>query len=126
MQNTKMGKWKYYGVFVVLVVFVVGMLFIFLSYNWKHTFTSEKWSNKPDERALFVNDLLENHEIIGMTESDIISLLGENDNDMGYFLKDDRFVYCLGLEGQLFKIDNQWLLLDFTNGIVSDYSITMD
>ena len=126
MQNTKMGKWKYYIVFIILVVFVAGILFIFLSYNWKHTFTSEKWSNEPDKRALFVDDLLENYEIIGMTESDIVSLLGENDNDMGYFLKDDRVVYCLGLEGQLFKIDNQWLLLDFTNGIVSDYSITMD
>ena len=118
-----MLKVKKYIIITVLLLFVVGLLYYGLSYNRSRTFTSEKWMMEPDQRGLIVNDLLREYSLIGMTEDEIIDLLGVNDNDRGYYLKEDRFVYFLGLEGQLFKIDDQWLCIDFIDGIVSDYSI---
>lgn len=109
-------------IFFLIAAIIMGCIY----YKEKHSFSTEKWVNIPDERALFVNDLLSDYRLIGMSENEILDLLGPNDNQMGTFLQDNRYVYCLGLEGQLFKIDNQWLVLDFTNGFVSECSIMMD
>lgn len=92
----------------------------------QHTFSTKKWINAPEHRARIVGNLLEEHELIGMTESEIIALLGENDNNSGYFSADNRFVYFLGMDGQLLKIDNQWLLVDFSDSVVVNYSLTTD
>ena len=108
--------------FILIIVVIIGCL----AYKEKHSFSKEKWINTPEERALFVDDLLIKYKLIGMSEHEILNLLGENDNEMGTFAEDYRYVYCLGLEGQLFKIDNQWLVLDFANGYVVQYSIMMD
>lgn len=116
-------KIKKYILPVILIILVGGLLCCGMLYKWSHTFTSEKWITAPDQRGLIVNDLLREYSLIGMTEDEIIDLLGANDNDRGYYLKEDRFVYFLGLEGQLFKIDDQWLCIDFIDGIVSDYSV---
>jgi len=41
-----------------------------------------------------------------------------------HFVQDNRFVYFLGSERTV--IDSEWLLIDFENGVVTEYSITMD
>lgn len=119
-------KIKRYVIYGILLFSIAAIIICCVYYKEKHSFSTEKWINTPDERALFVNDLLTNHNLIGMSEDEILNLLGDNDNRMGTFVQDNRYVYCLGLEGQLFKIDNQWLILDFTNNLVSEYSIMTD
>ena len=61
-----------------------------------------------------------------MRESDIIDLLGNDNNDYGYFNEKDRFVYYLGPERGLISIDSEWLILDFADGVVVNCYITTD
>ena len=107
----------------VAVVFVV---VVGIVYHCKHTFRISKWLDIPEERTAIVDDLLEKYELIGMTESDVVALLGEPNNDYGYFNADNRYVYYMGLERGLISIDSEWLILDFTDGIVSDAYIKTD
>ena len=109
---------------------LVGLFVIFGSivavYLYQHSFSPERWTAQPEHRARMVGSLLEKHDLVGMTEEEITTLLGEDDTQMGYFQEENRMVYCLGSDGQLFPIDNQWLLLDFDEGRVEEYSLTMD
>ncbi len=89
------------------------------------SFTTERWLNDPDNRTAIVDDLLANYPLIGMTEQEILDLLGKQSNT-SYFKADNRFVYRLGDERGLFSIDSEWLLIDFENGYVVDYSLTRD
>lgn len=89
-------------------------------------FSTERWLNDPDNRTAIVDDLLENYPLVGMTEQEILDLLGDHDNSAGYFVEEDRYVYCLGIERGLIAIDCEWLLIDFENGVVADYSVTAD
>lgn len=87
-------------------------------------FTPEKWADHPDRRASMTEDLLEKHPLEGMTEDEVTSLLGENDNDWGYFAEEDRSVYWLGDRRSV--IDSEWLLIDFEDGVVTEYKWTTD
>lgn len=62
-------------------------------------------------------DLLEDYDLIGMTEAEIVDLLGADNQD-------DRYVYYLGNERTM--IDGEWLLIEFENGVVTGYSMTTD
>lgn len=72
--------WNY--IFLIAAI-IMGCIY----YKEKHSFSTEKWVNIPDERALFVNDLLSDYRLIGMSENEILDLLGPNDNQMGTFCK---------------------------------------
>ncbi len=87
-------------------------------------FTPEKWQARPDRRASMVEDLLEEHPLEGLTEAEVIALLGENDNDRGYFAEEDRLVYWLG--DRRTGIDSEWLLVDLENGAVTSCQWTTD
>lgn len=112
---------------IILSIFaalVILFLVWFGSFQYWHTFTTEKWLEHPDRRAKMTADLFEKYDLAGMTEDEILSLLGQNDNARGYFHQDSRFVYYLGDERTI--IDSEWLLIDFENGVVKAYSMTMD
>lgn len=94
-------------------------------YNRNHTFSTSKWLDDPGKRTAIVDDLLKKHELVGMAEEEVIALLGENNNDYGAFNADDRYVYYMGPD-RAFGIDCEWLILDFTDGIVSDSFIITD
>ena len=115
-----------YIAFGILVVVVLDIIIVSAVYYWIHTFSTSKWLNNPEKRTAIVDNLLEKHELVGMTEADVIALLGEPNNDYGYFNADDRYVYYMGPERGLISIDSEWLILDFTDGIVSDSFITTD
>lgn len=110
----------------ILAAVVLAVAAAAVVYRYKHTFSSEKWLNNPDGRTAIVDDLLEKYELVGMTEADVTALLGEHNNDYGYFNADNRYVYCMGLERGLISIDCEWLILDFADGRVSDVHITTD
>ena len=112
-----------FGIFAALFIAAV---IVGLVYRSQHSFSRSKWKEKPDARTEIVDDLLAEHALVGMQETDILELLGSHDNDYGYFVENDRFVYCLGPERGLFRIDREWLIIDFADGIVVDYAITTD
>ena len=103
------------------------MLFFFaaviLVYRDQHSFSTEKWVREPEKRWKMVDDLLVDYELVGMTESEILSLLGNSDESNPLDEK-HRFVYDLG-EG-VSNIDSYWLLIDFSEGAVSQYCLTSD
>ena len=107
---------------IILVFCLVGGALCWHTY-WSH-FSPEKWADHPDRRASMTEDLLEKHPLEGMTEDEVTTLLGENDNDRGYFVEEDRSVYWLG--DRRTAIDSEWLLIDFENGVVDEYNWTTD
>ena len=108
---------------LVLVLLALFLFWLGRTLYWQ-SFSSAKWAAHPERRAGMVTDLLDKYPLVGMTEPEILALLGENDNDMGYFLQGGRFVYCLGSQRSL--IDREWLLLDFQDGVVQHYAIAVD
>ena len=115
-----------YVAFGISVAFVLAIIIASVAYHDKHTFSTSKWLVDPEGRTAIVDDLLEKNELVGMSEDDVLSLLGEPDNYYGYFNADNRYVYYMGAERGLFGIDSEWLILDFMDGVVSDSYITTD
>ena len=70
--------------------------------------------------------MLGKYQLIGMSESDVIQLLGEEDSDQTsfkisrkYFPPDSTLVYYLGVD----FMDNNWLILSINDGIVTEYCL---
>jgi len=125
-KQVQKAKIANYTIFSILLIFLIGIAIGYFVYRYQHTFSSDKWLNEPNQRTNIIDDLLQNYKLVGMTETEVLSLLGSHNNDYGYLNANNRFVYCLGPERGLFSIDSEWLLIDFTDGIVSDYSLTTD
>lgn len=110
----------------ILGIIVLFFVIAIASYHLNRTFSTSKWLNNPEERTAIVDNLLKKHELVGMNEADVVALLGEPNNDSGYFNADNRYVYYLGTKRGLISTDSEWLILDFTEGIVSDFFIGTD
>lgn len=115
-----------YIIFGLFVALLLGVIATGVIYHYRHSFSMEKWLRLPEERTKIVDNLLDDHSIVGMTEAEIIDLLGEHNNDYGYFVEENRYVYYMGPERGLFSIDSEWLIFDFTDGIVADCCIKTD
>ncbi|MBE6763823.1 MAG: outer membrane protein assembly factor BamE [Ruminococcaceae bacterium] len=90
-------------------------------------FTSARWEMDPENRVWIIDNLLENYPLVGMSEAEVLELLGTPDNGRtDYFEAENRFVYCLGTERGMFGIDCEWLLLDFEDGVVTARTHTHD
>ena len=63
-------------VFTILSVVVVGCI-LGGAKNYISNFSQEKWNNNGRLRKYMINDLEENHGIIGKTDKEIVDLLGE-------------------------------------------------
>ena len=123
IKRIKRQNYIVFGLFAGLIIAIViaGLL-----YQSCHSFSTSKWEMYPDERTKIVDDLLTRYDLIGMQESEILALLGNHDNDSGYFSSENRFVYRLGMERSFISIDSEWLIIDFDDGIVTGYFITTD
>ena len=76
-------------------------------------------------RLRMVDDLLETHELQGLSRAELESLLGPAD-ETGYFRKWD-LVYWLGPERGWIRIDSEWLVLRLDGkGRVSEYQLARD
>ena len=125
-REVRKAKIANYIIFTIFLAFLLAIIVGYLTYRHQHTFYSDRWLNEPSERTDMIDNLLQNYEIVGLTETEVLSLLGPHDNAQGAFNANNRYVYYLGPERGLFSIDSEWLLIDFTNGVVSDYSLTTD
>ncbi len=73
-------------------------------------FSSTLWKEHENERPRMVGDLLENHDLTGLSEAEIGDLLGTPSSQRGR-----RYIYWAGYAG----IDDMWLDIEFNDGRVS-------
>ena len=116
-------------VFSLFAAVMATALIAFGIFRYQHTFTLEKWHKAPNNRTNIVADMLEKYTLIGMTEEEITSLLGEEESfantktsfkiSKTYFEPENTIVYYLGVD----FIDDRWLIVSLENGIVSSYCI---
>lgn len=116
-------------IFSFFAVIAIAVLIGLAVLKYRHTFTIEKWLKEPDDRINIVNNLLEKHNLVGMTKEEIIFLLGEEEDyantktsfkiSNSYFEPESNIVYYLGIE----YMDDIWLIISLENNIVVSYCI---
>ena len=93
----------------------------------KSYFSKERWMDfvNNDNRFYMLDSITK--KIQEMTRNEVIELLGDPTNT-DYFMTDDKhLVYVLGPQRGYFRIDYEWLTINFNkDGIVNDYSIATD
>ena len=111
---------RVFSVIVIACIVFLGMV------KHQHTFSVKKWSDNLDNRYKMVDSLLDKHNLIGMRETDVIALLGEEDSDKSSFKisrkefpPDTTLVYYLGID----FMDDQWLILSLKDEVVYEYCI---
>lgn len=120
-QAKQAKKWNTI-IFLVLTTLIIASIVCLVTFKYQHTFTVEKWIKSPENRVKIIDDLLVTHKLIGMTEKEIILLLGEEDSydntktsfkiNRTYFEPANTIVYYLGVE----YIDSMWLIISFEKG----------
>lgn len=100
---------------------VVLLLVVWYGLNrWQHTYTPDKWFSAPNERLDILDDLLGKYDLVGMTEEEVVALLGPEDGpeqtyfkgDRTYYPPEDTLVYYLGVD----MMDGVWLILSLEGG----------
>lgn len=102
------------------------MLLLAAGYGlWRcqRTYTPDKWASAPDERLDILGDLLERYDLVGMTEEEVVALLGPEDGpeqtsfkgDRTYYPPEDTLVYYLGVG----MMDGVWLVISLEDGVVT-------
>ena len=118
------------GIIITFLVFACILLMIAVSFcvlKYQHTFSERKWNENSENRYKIVDDMLDKYQLMGMSESDVIQLLGEEDSNdktsfkisREYFPVESTLVYWLGTE----YMDDEWLIITISDGIVTEYCI---
>lgn len=102
-----------------IVTTVVNYGLLWCAFDYMSVYTREKWDKYPWERSCMIDNLNEQYEFIGMTEQEVIAILGESDL---IFKRDDRTIYQYVI-GDVFKEQNAYDFM-FENGIVVDTSFS--
>ncbi|MGI6065382.1 MAG: hypothetical protein ACOYI2_02695 [Bacillota bacterium] len=123
IKKTKKVLFMIYFIMLAIIVMVAASVFY---YKYQHTFTTEKWIEDPKKRVNLVDDLLAKYDLVGMTEKEIIALLGTDSGENAYYQDDHNFVYYLGDERGLISIDSEWLIVKFSHGIVCEFVVSTD
>lgn len=128
MENeAKRAKRRIIIAFSVLIAVLLIIAAAFCVYRYQHTFSQEKWLADTDGRYRLVADMLEKHPLTGMSEADVIALLGAEDGggQTSFKLSDKNYppettlVYYLGVD----YMDDMWLIISISDGIVTEYLI---
>lgn len=128
MENEiKRAKRRIIIAFSVLIAVLLIIAAAFCVYRYQRTFSQEKWLSNADGRYMIVDDMLEKHQLIGTSEADVIALLGAEDGggQASFKLSDKNYppestlVYHLDVE----YMDNMWLIISISDGIVTEYLI---
>ncbi len=124
MKRAKIWNYTAIAFFVLIFISIIAFLGVF---TWSRTFTVGKWMENPEKRYKIVADMLSKYEIEGMTEQEIIGLLGEETEDApegfkyprGSFPNDSTLTYYLGVD----FMDNNWLIISLQNGVAISHDI---
>ena len=102
-------------VFVATPISYVACLAIWfaISSSYPHrTFDQADWANKRNDRYEYVDDLVNNNKAIGLTQKEVISMLGKPDE-----INDSTLTYYIGYCPKYFmNNDPDWLEINFING----------
>lgn len=125
----KIKKMKLANCIVLVVVTITGITLVscFGIYQYNRNFTQKKWLTNEDARYKIVNDMLKENEIVGMSEREIIKLLGEETqnaptsfkNHKGLYPDENHLTYFLGAR----YMDGEWLTITIERGIATGYFI---
>lgn len=118
---------------VLILTFICnGLLFIGIPYAYltyqsaQMEFSADKWHEHEDKRVDIVDDLLEEYDFTGWSETKVTKLLGEPVKDGGG-KEPNNIVYYLGDERGYPSIDREWLLFWFDEShYVTKVEITTD
>lgn len=79
----------------------------------------EKWTESRDSRYLYVEDLVDDEKLIGLTSSELKSMLGEADHE-----DDSTMIFYIGYSPKYFlNMDPDWLETTLINGRVSKVNV---
>ena len=105
-----------------VVIFALAILAA--KYVEKHTFSSERWKENEDVRKYMITDLLKKHPLVGMSEDEVLSLLGPQaekgsqqatfKGDRTYYPPESTLVYYIGQD----LLEGRWLVLPIKDGTV--------
>ncbi|WP_375089793.1 hypothetical protein ACDZ29_02830 [Peribacillus sp. RS7] len=102
--------------FIVLSSLGFSLLFysvVMLGVNeYESRFTTERWLNDDEGRVYLVDDLMNDHELIGKTKEEVTTLLGPP-TETEYFKEKDNVVFYLGAERGIIRMDSEWLVIWF-------------
>lgn len=93
-------------------------------------FDSATWKVQRDDfrdktRCSMVDSLLKDHELKGMSEAEVVALLGSQDDSSHFKSWDLR--YWMGAQHDLLPaVDSEWLVIRFKESRVSEYAIVTD
>lgn len=115
-----------YTVAIVFMLIFLTILTIYGLWKWNRTFTVRKWIDNPTERHKIVSDMLTDYELVGMTEKEIVSFLGNEalhtpesfKYPRGQFPDEEHLTYGLGG-----WIDSEWLIIRIENSIAVEYML---
>lgn len=115
-------------IFAVFAAIFAVLPAAFCVFQYQHTYSPAKWAGDRENRYKIVSSMLERNQLIGMTEADVIRLLGDEDAggqtsfkiSREHFPPESTLVYYLGVD----FMDNNWLVISLDDsGIVTDYHI---
>ncbi len=117
------------GGLLAFVVVMGSLIFQVEEYAGRTSFDSTAWQSleaqKPHIRLSMVDDLMRRYELKGMPAEAVVGLLGPSDNTDKF--SDWDYVYWLGPERGMFRIDSEWLVLRLTNdGTVAEARVVRD
>ena len=101
------------------------LLIVVIIFVNSRIFTTNRWIAHPNRRGKMLFHLSLMHDFDGMTEAEVIEILGEESNT-SFFQTGNNLVYCLGPEPGLISIDDAWMIIEFTDGVVSSINVTTD
>jgi len=112
---------------IIFLLIIISAVTLFGMWKWKRTFTVGKWMDNPNDRHMIVSNMLSKNEIIGMSETEIVDLLGNETKPApesfkypnGEFPDENNLTYELGV----LYMDNEWLVITMEDGIAVDYVI---
>lgn len=111
--------------FIIGFIIIILIVFVVIRNKMVHIFSAERWINYPEKRVDMVDNLLENHDLMGMTKEEVVLLLGK-DTETEYFKADGNLVYYLGPERGFISIDSEWLVLEIEENQVTQVNIFRD
>ena len=126
-KEIKRAKIFNYTVAVIFLLIFITIIVFLGMWKWSRTFTVSKWMNNPEDRYKIVSNMLSKHKIIGMTEYEIIELLGEEhekapesfEYPREQYPDENTLTYYLGVD----FMDNNWLIILLENGIAVESRI---
>jgi len=99
------------------------LVLLILSSCSSRQFDQEAWMKEPEKRSGMVSSLTGKYELKGMTETEIIDLLGEPEEKLDEPSR--QYVYYLGRAG--LGVDDSLLRLSFDeNGELESHRVTHD